>query len=295
MKCFWWGLCLLLSVACSAGDVEGVDSSASQDSGVVGDSGHPLGVDLPEYSNGDCPELKDGNNKGFLVGDAKRKFRLSLPENPEGAPVVFLWHWLGGNSRQAMSYLGFSGVDGAQDAVLVAPNSDGYYSEWRFDKQAVENDDLLFFDDMLRCLYDVYQVDTDRVFTTGMSAGGLWSSYLIIHRSDRLAAAAPLSGGASASTYSTPENPLPVMLFWGGESDTYSGFSFDQASKNFSAYLREDGHFVVECDHGGGHTFPPNALGSIWEFFQDHPKGVSPDPYLGGLPSGFPSYCSIPN
>jgi poly(3-hydroxybutyrate) depolymerase len=127
-----------------------------------------------------------------------------------------------------------------------------------------------------------------------MSAGGLWASYLIVHRSNRFAAVAPLSGGAMAAAYSTPEDPIPVMLFWGGESDTYSGFSFDLASTTFSGFLREDGHFVVECDHGGGHSFPPNAMESMWQFFDAHPKDVGPEPYADGLPGAFPDYCVIP-
>lgn len=285
----------LLSVAGCSGSSSDGDDAVLSDSGTIGETGSPVVVDLPPYSNGNCPTLVDGVNKGFLVGSDKRKFRVSLPENPEGAPVVFLWHWLGGTSRQAMDYLDFSGVEGAEEAILVAPSSDGYSLEWRFDKPDTGNPDLLFFDDMLRCLYDEFNVDLNRIYATGMSAGGLWSSYLIVNRADRLAAVSPLSGGAMEAAYRTPDDTIPVLLFWGGESDVYSGFSFETASQLFSEFLRGDGHFVVECDHGGGHTIPPNVFSAMWEFFEAHPKGLEPEPFLSGLPSSFPSYCVIPD
>jgi predicted esterase len=285
---------LVSGVGCSGSPSDGGNQDSS-DSGLVEETGSPVVVDLPPYSNGTCPTLVDGVNKRFLVGPDKRKFRVSLPENPEGAPVVFLWHWLGGTSQQAMDYLGFSGVEGAKEAILVAPSSDGYGLEWRFDKPNTDNPDLLFFDDMLRCLYDEFNVDLNRIYATGMSAGGLWSSYLIVNRADRLAAVSPLSGGALEAAYSPPDDTIPVLLFWGGESDVYSGFSFETASQLFSEFLRGDGHFVVECDHGGGHTIPPNVFSAMWAFFAAHPKGVDPEPYLSGLPTIFPSYCVIPD
>lgn len=286
-------LTVVLAGACSGESSDAGDSGAT-DSGQVGETGSPVVVDLPEYSNGSCPNLVDGVNKGFLVGENKRKFRISLPENPEGAPVIFLWHWLGGSALQAMNYLNFEGVSGAENAILVAPNTDGYTYEWRFDKPGADNPDLLFFDDMLRCLYEEYQVDLERIYATGMSAGGLWSSYLIVHRSERFAAIAPLSGGAMGPAYQSPTDPIPVLLFWGGESDTYGGFSFDTANQVFSGLLQDDGHFVAECDHGGGHTFPPEVFGAMWTFFDAHPKGVDPEPYAAGLPASFPDYCTVP-
>jgi predicted esterase len=292
LKVFWVVTGVLVS-ACSGESSDSADSAVS-DSGIENETGSPIVVDLPDYSNGNCPELVEGMNKGFRVGENKRKFRVSLPENPKGAPVIFLWHWLGGSSLQAMNYLNFEGVSGAENAILVAPQTDGYSYEWRFDKPSAANPDLLFFDDMLRCLYEEYQIDLDRVYATGMSAGGLWSSSLIVHRSERFAAIAPLSGGALEPAYQTPVDAIPVLLFWGGESDTYAGFSFDTANELFSGFLQDDGHFVAECDHGEGHTFPPEVFPAMWSFFESHPKGVEPEPYASGLPASFPDYCSVP-
>jgi hypothetical protein len=54
---------------------------------------------------------------------------------------------------------------------------------------------------------------------------------------------------------------------------------------------------VIDCDDMGSHTDITRLtrLGpSAWQFFKDHPfKQGKPDPYAGGLPSGFPTYCKI--
>ena len=42
-----------------------------------------------------------------------------------------------------------------------------------------------------------------------------------------------------------------------------------------------------------GHTVPASGRDSAYKFLQDHPFGVSPEPYEKGLPAGFPSYCSL--
>jgi dienelactone hydrolase len=150
------------------------------------------------------------------------------------------------------------------------------------------------FDDTLACLHEQFQVDLGRIHATGMSAGGIWTTYLIAFRSNLLASAVPLSGGANSAHYISPEDQIPVMLVWGGESDTYNGFSFHDASLDFSADLRADGHFVVECEHDGGHDIPDGAASWTWDFLAAHPKGVDPLPWLDGLPESQPDICRIP-
>jgi hypothetical protein len=83
------------------------------------------------------------------------------------------------------------------------------------------------------------------------------------------------------------------MIFWGGVNDVV-GISFQDASLAYSKIIRDNGGFTILCDHGGGHTIPAGAGASVWRFFQDHPFGTSPSPYVAaGLPAGFPTYCTL--
>ena len=55
----------------------------------------------------------------------------------------------------------------------------------------------------------------------------------------------------------------------------------------------DDGHFVIECDHGRGHTFPPDAGGWGYGFLFAHTYGDGSSPFEGGLRGDFPDYCHI--
>lgn len=246
----------------------------------------------PVY-DGTCPQFTEGLNEDFLSSDSDRQFRLALPDDPEGAAVIFAWHWLDGSGEQMMDWLGFGVLPESEDVIVVAPESDGYPSEWRWDQESDGNSDATFFEDILACLVEQWDIDLGRVHTTGMSAGGLWSSWMILHRSEWLASAAPMSGGVLSSYYTAPTDPIPVMLIWGGPTDLYGGFSFDVATTDFSEDLRADGHFVVECDHGGGHLPPDSAATLTWDLFKEHPKAQD-SPWEAELPSHLPSYCSLP-
>ena len=282
-------LCLLLGlsvVGCPVSTRDDDDSAASDDDDTAPEWPAPV-------YDGTCPQFTEGLNTGFVSAGADRRFRLALPDNPEGAPVLFTWHWLGGDAQQMMDWLGFGALPESEDVIVVAPDSDGYPSEWRWDQASEDNPDATFFEDILACLVEQWDVDLGRVHTTGMSAGGLWSTWLILNRSEWLASAAPMSGGVFSAYYFSPADLIPVMLIWGGPSDLYNGFSFDVATTDFSEDLRADGHFVVECDHDSGHVPPDGAPALTWRFFNEHPKGVT-SPWEEGLPTGLPSYCGLP-
>jgi predicted esterase len=250
--------------------------------------------EAPEYSGEACPTLEDGVNSGFDSAGNDRDLLIVLPEEPRGAPVLFAWHWLGGSASEIVGWVGYDDLAQEEGVIIVAPESDGNDYEWHSWDRPRNNPDLIFFDDLVSCLHAQFEVDLSRIYSTGMSAGGLWTSYLTTWRSNVLAATAPLSGGVNTAYYESPEMPIPVLLTWGGPSDTYAGYSFHTANLEFSESLRQDGHFVAECEHTGGHSIPQRAAKFTWEFLADHPKGLEREPYETGLPSGLPNYCRLP-
>ena len=285
-------LLLAAAIGCSASRGSLDDDDDDDDAGDDDDATEPPNGPIPSY-DGSCPEFVDGLNSGFESGGLARDLRIVLPEEPTGAPVLFAWHWLGGSADQILEWVGFEDL-ADEGVIVVAPESSGYPYEWRWDQESDDNIDAQLFEDTLACLYEQWDIDLDRVHTTGMSAGGLWSTWLIMYRSQWLASAAPLSGGVYAQWYSTPEATIPVMLVWGGPSDVYNGFSFDVSNEGFSSQLQEDGHFVVECEHSGGHTVPSGAAEFTWRFLEAHGRDQDDEPWAEGLPSDLPSYCAIP-
>ena len=87
--------------------------------------------------------------------------------------------------------------------------------------------DLTLFDDLRTCLSDNLNVDLYRVSTTGMSAGGLWSTFLSMERSDALATAFIMSGGTGVGMgFKALDHKMPIILAWGGPNDTYNTGGF---------------------------------------------------------------------
>jgi hypothetical protein len=110
------------------------------------------------------------------------------------------------------------------------------------------------------------------------------------------------------------------MVVWGGPSDTYYQWgqfvdpvyesapythSIHLASIDFADRLLLNGHLVVRCDHGGGHTpgpvsYDPDRGGYVWpqswpfRYLYDHVRG-QPSPYATSFPAGtMPSSCTLP-
>jgi len=259
----------------------------------------------PPYSGGTCPKLTLGKNTMTIDG-RPRSFQLYLPPHTKGSPVVFIWH---GNGDSGKGLAGFFGADGAakeHSAILVGPNScclDGqndccdYTMTWNMGTYSKVEADLAVFDDILTCLEEQYDIDNKRVYTTGFSAGSLWSTYLVVNRAEYLASAVIFSGGTGLVVeYQTPANAIPVLLSWGGEADVYMNMvNFNDMMGQFSDSLQEDGHYVVECDHGLGHTIPFNASAWVYEFLMAHQWGTTTSPFAQtGLTETFPDYCVVP-
>ena len=281
----------------------GTDVAASVDAGpeptadTMPDAARQDGPPAPRAYPGahGCPTLVQGKNTMESAGKS-RSFLLYLPDEPQGAPLLTLWHPAGGTAAYMASAFGAQKLAKDYGIIVAVPDSCCGLVEWRFRDTEDPTADLSLFDDLLSCTDEQFDIDNSRVYTGGFSAGGLWSSYLVVHRADYLAAAVIFSGGVDGLiAWETPSRPVPTLLSWGGAVDVlYGVFSFDQQMKALSAHLKEDGAFVIECDHGGGHTVPPGATSWSIPFALAHTWG-EPSPYAAsGLDASFPSYCVIP-
>ncbi len=282
----------------------------------------PAGVELPspppEYPYGECPQIKPGMNT-IIAGNppgSSRKFLLVAPVNLDPAeklPVVFMWHWLAGSAREFMEKGDVQTAVNEMRFLAVIPEAKGdLLFTWPFllfDSQRRLDDELLFFDHMLACISQQYNVNLNCVSSVGVSAGGTWTTYLAHERSQYLASFISLSGGAGRpGDYLNPvqywthaAHILPAIVLWGGPFD-WCGLSFAALSNYLEDYLTEDGHFFVECIHNCQHAEPPSEEDAmtkyafLWQFVFDHPYWLEDgkSPYLfTGLPDTFPEWCGI--
>lgn len=256
-------LILTVAAALTACTAPGVATPADTSEGVTDDAPAP---ETECTDEGVC--VFEGSNLFDADGD-ERAVEVRLPADPEGAPVIFVWHYLGGSPEEILDWMGVSSLVKA-GFVVVAPTSRGLRgSEWKLDGDPESNPDVAYFDAILAQLTAQYAADPHRIYATGFSAGGLFTSYLTMNRATKLAATAPFSGGVPSYAYTSPEANLPVMLSWGGPDDTYGGFDFEAATEDFAGDLADDGHDVVMCAHTLGHYLPPDAEEHVLAFFQE--------------------------
>ena len=155
--------------------------------------------------------------------------------------------------------------------------------------------DFQMADQILACAIQQLNIDTHRVYTGGCSAGGLQAGAMVYARSSYLAAAMPNSGGI-VRTYAWQDNQFipSVITTHGAAGVDVVVIDFSTTSLNLDQNVVSAGGFAVDCDHGGTHcASPPEVKAAQWSFLKAHPYGTKPSPYAGGLPSGFPAYCTI--
>jgi predicted esterase len=211
------------------------------------------------------------------------------------APIVFYWHGTGSNSGE-FAGLAPSVNQGvvAEGGVLVSfqGTTGGDLSSGT---SIFGAGDLNLVDQLFACAVRDHNVDPRRVYATGCSAGGLFSTAMAVNRSSYVAAAAPNSGGLILPPRFQNDYTPALMTIHGGNDVV--GVNFADTSKTADDAFKGRGGFVINCNHGAGHCgFTGQAAGlsdDIWQFFTAHPYGVDPKPWTGGLPGGFDAACKI--
>lgn len=252
---------------------------------------------------GTCPDLQTGSVE-FSVGGHTRRAEVYLPAEPKGAGVLFLWHGLGDSAKNFASGMSAKTMASQLGLIVVVPNSCCAYpvqkaccnqlTAWNFVSEF--DRDLSLFDGTLSCLDQQHAIDRTRVYSSGFSAGALWTTFLLMNRSEYLAAAGPMSGGINNfNLWTAPKRAVPVIDTSGGTTDVFADglIDFQTSTADLNAELTKAGHFVVHCQHQLGHTVPAKMALFVMEFLAAHRWGDSASPMAAGLPSTAPTGCKI--
>lgn len=277
-----------------------------------------------------CPTLVAGTNTITSSG-VTRTFQLVLPTTPvegESYPVMFMWYWLGGSSDGFISKGEVQNAVDDERFIAVVPNDAGasvlgtsFNTRWPFDITQSDmrmQQEFQFFDDMLSCVEQQFNVNQSCVSTAGVSAGALFTDQLAQARSTTLSSFISLSGGVGDTIikpWAGSTHVLPGIVLWGGNGPPKMdgvkdilgclgvGMDFSVASQTLEQDLTTAGNFYIECIHNCGHVEPPvtpppgeSIFAGIWKFAFDHPYWLPPgdSPYLqAGLPDSLPAWCGI--
>ncbi len=250
---------------------------------------------------GTCPTFANGMvtfSPAGIPARAAQVYMSSAAATMHG-PLILYWYATGSSTAEVQYSLNttLTAVEAA-GGIVVAPQADpsaGQF-EWFLVNGSTKQDDFLVADEIVACAAKSTGIDTKHIHTMGMSAGGLQTTAMSFLRSSYLASVVTYSGGTPpgfALTMQDPANKFSALIFEGGTADNVFNTDFQAASKAYQSTLKGAGHFAALCDHGMGHMIPTAAAPSVWAFFQANGFGVYPSPYAGGLPSSFPSYCSL--
>jgi hypothetical protein len=244
---------------------------------------------IPAVS-GDCPSFQDGIVT-FMGLDGIQVVAGSKPSSAT-APLVFYWHGTGGQSgefeRQATAVQ--QGVVGEGGVLISFQGTTG--GDLLSGTAIFGAGDFDITDQLVACAVRDANVDPRRIFATGCSAGGLFSTAMAVLRSSYMAAAAPNSGGLICPGEFQDDYTPALMTIHGAAGADVVIIDFSVSSATADTSFKDHGGFVINCDHGGGHCGGGGFAPDIWKFFEAHPYGVEPEPW-SSLPAGFNADCKI--
>lgn len=301
------GITAVAANACGGGSPPGDDPDARVDGDGPGpgsdarpgaDADPSIAPTIPAPT-GTCPAIVDGVVTFAPAGIPPRQVTLSIPAGTHApGPLIIYWHATGSVPAEAAYSLGATlDTFTAAGGIVAAPAADpaaGTF-EWFIVNGSSRPDDFLVADEIVACLAQAGAIDTRRIHSMGMSAGGLQTTATSFVRSDYIASVATYSGGVPPGftpSIQDPTNKFAALIFDGGATDNVFGVDFQAASHTYRDMLSASGHYAAICEHGHGHEIPLDAAASVIEFFAANPYGAWPSPYAAtGLPDSFPPYC----
>jgi hypothetical protein len=238
-----------------------------------------------------CPTLATGMVS--VLGHQVQLWVGTKQANTKGR-ILFYWHGTGSNSAEAQSEMGTQITEIVAGGGMVASFTDSTMQGDTVNNDVWYTGDLPMADTLLACAVKQLNIDTHQIYTAGCSAGGLMAGSMAFLRSSYIAAAMPNSGGVIGN-FTLQNSHVPAVITTHGpySSDMVQVY-FETTSIDEDNLIAAAGGFAVDCNDGAGHCgAPQTVIAAQWTFCKAHPFGVTPEPYASGLPSTFPSYCSI--
>jgi polyhydroxybutyrate depolymerase len=152
------------------------------------------------------------------VSGTQRQYRLFVPASVatgKPLPMTFNIHGLTSNIAEQVAVSGFETMADTEGFMVATPQ--GLGNKWEFPNQP-SNKDLPFFKAMIDAVGAATCLDLARVYSAGISNGGIMSSILACQMGDQIAAVGLVSG-IRQPTGCSSDRPVPVMVFWGKQDN----------------------------------------------------------------------------
>ena len=160
----------------------------------------------------------DGLERSYIL-----YIRESYSEN-NPTPLVLNLHGYSSNAGQQMIYSEFYSIADSEGFILIHPEGTTDPNGFQFwnSENLFPIDDVGFLSALIDQIVLEYNINTNRVYSMGMSNGGFMSYKLACELSDKIAAIASVTGSMSTNqiTLCNPNSPTPVMQIHGTSDPT---------------------------------------------------------------------------
>ena len=138
--------------------------------------------------------------------------QLAHPEAEGLSSVLFNLHGYGSNALEQMYYTNFNNLANTKENnfILIHPqgaplntvltSSSSHWNSGGWTNGSTV-DDVDFIDTIIKLVSQKYNLNQDRIYSTGMSNGGFMSYHLACNLSSKIAAVASVTGSMSKETY----------------------------------------------------------------------------------------------
>ena len=198
-------------------------------------SSDEVNVSIPNNNQNDDAETCTNFEERILKCEFTHKgldryyyIQLAHTEAEGSSSVLFNLHGYGSNALEQMYYTNFNNLANTKENnfILIHPQGaplntvlTSSSSHWNSGGWTIGStvDDVDFIDTIIKLVSQKYNLNQDRIYSTGMSNGGFMSYHLACNLSSKIAAVASVTGSMSKETYEdcNPDHPTSILQVHG--------------------------------------------------------------------------------
>lgn len=224
-----------------------------------------------EQVNGIQSSLSDTASGGALLGKphtiyvsgTQRSYILYVPSSydPETpSPLIFAFHGGGSNASNMEKTTGFNALAETEGFIVTYPmgvsksatgtpqgtwNGGSAGGGYAYEQNI---DDIAFVKAMVKDISSAYSIDTNMIYATGISMGGMISYRIACELSDTFAAIAPVATSLVLSPGTCkPSRPVPVIHLH-GTADKFIPYNGGNSSRSLPKVLAVGGPYISVND-----------------------------------------------
>lgn len=151
------------------------------------------------------------------LGD--RSYRIDLPANPQGAPIIIGLHGGGGSADQFARSSGLSRPANRQGYAVIYPEGTGRAATWNGgyccgSAQRNRVDDMAYLDAVIADATRRFGLNPERLYLTGMSNGAIMAETYAARHPGRVRAVAGVAGTMDTGRIRV-KGPVPLLHIHG--------------------------------------------------------------------------------